>query len=127
MDNENRHSILIVDDEEIIRDFLSEVLEDYDITIACDGDQAIERLNERNFDLVITDLRMPKVSGEEVVKAAKEINEATKVIVISGYSSLYTVSQSVNNGACAFLSKPFSIKELIRTVETSLESKIVKE
>ncbi len=114
-------SILIVDDEEIIRDFLSEVLEDYDLTLACDGDEAIEKMKTKRFDLVITDLRMPRVPGEEVVKAAKDGNTATSVIVISGYSSLYTVSQSVKNGACAFLSKPFSIKELMQSVTTALE------
>jgi len=114
-------SILIVDDEEIIRDFLSEVLEDYDITLACDGDEAIERLKERPFDLIITDLRMPKVPGQEVVRAARELRPEARVIVISGYSSLHTVSQSVSHGACAFLSKPFSIKELMQTVATALE------
>jgi len=115
-------SILIVDDEEIIRDFLSEVLEEYDISVACDGDQAIAKLKERPFDLVITDLRMPKVPGQDVVKAARELRPATKVIVISGYSSLHTVSQSVTHGACAFLSKPFSIKELMQAVSAALES-----
>jgi len=114
-------SILIVDDEEIIRDFLSEVLEDYQIELACDGDEAIEKLRQKSFDLVITDLRMPKVPGEEVVRASREINPKIKVIVISGYSSLYTVSQSVNNGACAYLSKPFSIKELMQAVKSALE------
>jgi two-component system response regulator PilR (NtrC family) len=118
----NKQSILIVDDEEIIRDFLSEVLEDYDLTLACDGDEAVKKLNEKRFDLVVTDLRMPNVSGEEVVKAAREINPETKVIVISGYSSLYTVSQSVNNGAFAFLGKPFTIKELMQTVTSALEA-----
>ncbi len=116
-----KQSILIVDDEEIIRDFLSEVLEEYDISVACDGDEAINKLKDTRFDLVITDLRMPKVPGEEVVRAARELSPDTKVIVISGYSSLYTVSQSVNHGACAFLSKPFSIKELIQTVTNALE------
>ena len=121
MTSTEKQSILIVDDEEIIRDFLSEVLEDYDISLACDGDEAITKLKDSHFDLVITDLRMPKVPGEEVVRAARETDPNTKVIVISGYSSLYTVSQSVNHGACAFLSKPFSIKELIQTVTTALE------
>jgi len=121
MGSTENQSILIVDDEEIIRDFLSEVLEDYDISMACDGDEAIEKLKKRSFDLVITDLRMPKVPGEEVVKAARELHPNAKVIVISGYSSLYTVSQSVSHGACAFLSKPFSIKELMQTVSSALE------
>jgi len=115
-------SILIVDDEAIIRDFLSEVLEDYDIAVACDGDEAIAKIKERSFDLIITDLRMPKVPGQEVVKAARELRPNAKVVVISGYSSLHTVSQSVSHGACAFLSKPFSIKELMQTVTTALEN-----
>ena len=121
MGSTENQSILIVDDEEIIRDFLSEVLEDYEISLACDGDEAIDRLHERSFDLVITDLRMPKVPGEEVVKAVRELRPEAKVIVISGYSSLYTASQSVCHGACAFLSKPFSIKELMQTVTSALE------
>ena len=121
MEATEKHSILIVDDEAIIRDFLSEVLEEYDIDIAHDGDEAITKLKDRTFDLIITDLRMPKVPGEEVVKAAREHSPHTKVIVISGYSSLYTVSQSVSNGASAYLSKPFSIKELMQTVTNALE------
>jgi DNA-binding NtrC family response regulator len=120
MDNTTKRTILIVDDEEIIRDFLSEVLEDYAVTLACDGDEAIERLKQTKFDLVITDLRMPRIPGEEVVRFARQTYPDAKVVVISGYSSLSTVSQSVHNGACAFLSKPFSIKELIQTVDNAM-------
>ena len=120
MTDENIQKILVVDDEEIIRDLLSEVLEDYDVTIACNGQEAIDIIKETSFKLVITDLRMPNVSGEEVVKFARETSPDTQVIVISGYSSLHTVSQSITNGACAFLSKPFSIKELIETVENAM-------
>jgi ATP-dependent Lon protease len=112
--------ILVVDDEEIIRDLLTEVLEDYDVTLACDGQEAIDKIKETKFALVITDLRMPNVSGEEVVRFARETSPNTQVIVISGYSSLHTVSQSITHGACAFLSKPFSIKELMETVENAM-------
>ncbi|UCG62892.1 MAG: response regulator [Candidatus Zixiibacteriota bacterium] len=116
-----KKSILIVDDEEIIRDFLFEVLsEDYKISMATDGDEAIEQMQAQSFDLIITDLKMPRVSGEEVVKYARDNDPDSKVIVISGYSSLYTVSQSVNSGACAFLSKPFSIKELLQAVSRAM-------
>jgi DNA-binding NtrC family response regulator len=121
MGSTNKRAILVVDDEEIIRDFLLEVLEDYDVTLACDGAEALKLIEDSSFDLVITDLRMPKVSGEEVVKRVREASPDTKVIVISGYSSLYTVSQSVNHGACAFLSKPFSINELLQSVSGALE------
>lgn len=121
MTQKTSQSILIVDDEEIIRDFLSEVLEDYEISLASDGDEAIEQFTSKQFDLIITDLRMPRVAGEEVVKKATETYPDQKVIVMSGYSSLYTASQSVRNGACGFLSKPFSIKELLSAVENALK------
>lgn len=117
MNDPNKKSVLIVDDEEIIRNFLSEVLgEKYDVSLASDGDEAIEQIKKRRFDLIITDLKMPRVLGEEVVKFAQQQDPTSRVIVISGFSNLYMVSQSINNGACAFLSKPFSIKELMETV-----------
>jgi len=119
---ELKRAVLIVDDEEVIRNFLYEVFsEDYDVSLATDGDEAIEKIKMKKYDIVITDLMMPNVSGEEVVKFACEFDSSTKVIVISGFSSLHTVSQSINNGACAFLSKPFSIKEVQQTVINALE------
>lgn len=118
MTDTGKKTILVVDDEEIIREFLFEVLQDdYDVHTATDGDDAIQKLGDKTYDLVITDLKMPRVSGEEVVKFAREVDPDAQVIVISGYSSLYTVSQSVNHGASAFLSKPFSITELLKAVE----------
>jgi len=122
MEGLGKRSVLVVDDEEIIRSFLYEVLsDDYDVSLACDGSIAIEQLKEKRYDLIITDLKMPNVSGEEVVKFACDTDPNYKVIVISGFSSLHTVSQSINNGACAFLSKPFSIKELMQTVAGAME------
>ena len=121
MRDPDKKSILIVDDEEIIRNFLSEVLGNkYDISLASDGDEAIEQIKKQRFDLIITDLKMPRVQGEEVVKFARQQDQTSRVIVISGFSSLYAVNQSINNGACAFLSKPFSIRELMHTVSNAI-------
>lgn len=123
MNDSDRKSILVVDDEEIIREFLTEVLtDDYDVSLASDGDEAIDRLTERSFDLVITDLKMPRVPGDEVVKYIQANRPGTPVIIISGYSTLYAASQSVNHGAIAFLSKPFSITDLTRTVDEALST-----
>jgi ATP-dependent Lon protease len=122
MQDTDRKSILIVDDEEIIREFLLEVLgEDYQISVACDGDEAIERIKDKKFDLIITDLKMPRVSGEEVVKFARRQDPDCQVVVISGYSTLFSVSDSAKSGACAFLSKPFSISDLMKTVTDCIE------
>lgn len=117
-----KKTVLVVDDEEVIREFLTEVLdEDFVVQQACDGDEAIELLKKTHFDLIITDLKMPRVSGEEVVKFACEKDPSAKVVVISGYSSLYTVSQSVQNGASAFISKPFTIAQLKQAISECME------
>jgi DNA-binding NtrC family response regulator len=121
MTDDSKKKVLVVDDEGVIREFLNEVLEeDFTVTLACDGDEAIAQIQKQHFDLVITDLKMPRVSGEEVVRFTHNHDATIKIIVISGYSSLYTVSQTVHNGACAFLSKPFSISQLMQAVESCL-------
>ena len=99
MTDTKQQTILIVDDEEIIRDLLAEVLEDYVISLACDGREAIDKLKESKYDLVITDLRMPNVPGEEVVKFARETYPGTRVIVISAYSSLHTVETALEEAS----------------------------
>jgi len=119
----DKRTVLVVDDEEIIRDFLFEVLnDDFEVSTASDGDEAIDKLKEQSYDLVITDIKMPRVSGDEVVKFARQSDPEAKIIVITGYSSLYSVSKSANHGASAFLSKPFSIKELMQTVSDCMDS-----
>ncbi|MBD3331486.1 response regulator [candidate division GN15 bacterium] len=117
----SRKSILIVDDEEVIRDFLDEVLEDiFDVSNACDGQEAIEKLQDGDFDLVITDMKMPRVTGEEVVKYVKANKPNTKVIVISGYLGMYSTKSTNETSPDSLLSKPFSIKQLKEVVSTVL-------
>lgn len=123
MNNVAEKSILVVDDEEVMREFLADVLEDFTVIKAADGDEAIEKLKEKKFDLIITDMKMPRVSGEEVVRFARETYPDAKIIVISGYSSLFSVSNTLEYGVCAFLAKPFTIKQIRTEVEKSLESK----
>jgi YesN/AraC family two-component response regulator len=122
MRNDVTKSILIVDDEEVMREFLSEILEDYLITKACDGEQAVDKIKEEKFDLIITDMKMPGKSGEEVVKFIRKQSPETEIIVISGYSSLSSVSNTLGYGVSAFLSKPFTIKQIRAEVEKVFQS-----
>jgi YesN/AraC family two-component response regulator len=115
-------SILVVDDEPVMREFLVDVLEEFEVETASDGDEAIERIKEKEFDLVITDMKMPRVPGEEVVKFVRETCPQAKIIVISGYSSLFSVTSAVNRGVSAFLIKPFTIKQIRGEIEKSLQS-----
>jgi len=118
----DKKSILIVDDEAVMRDFLSDVLEDFSVEKASDGDEAIAKIKEKAFDLIITDMKMPRVSGEDVVKFARETYPDARIIVISGYSSLSAVGNALAYGVSAFLSKPFTIKQLRTEVEKSFQN-----
>ncbi len=115
--------ILVVDDEESIRDLLRLVLagEGYSVVTARDGEEAIEQLEAQRFDLVITDLVMPRVNGVEVLRAAKRIDPNYPVIVITGYPSVETVTELVRLGAGDYLTKPFNIDVVIVTVAKLLE------
>ena len=115
-------NILIVDDEEVMRDFLQDVLESFNVEIACNGEEAISKLDKKKYDLIITDMKMPGKSGEDVVRFAKEKYPDSKIIIISGYSTLYSVSNALRCGVNAFLSKPFTIKQIRAVVAKSLNA-----
>ncbi|MEE9443942.1 MAG: response regulator [candidate division Zixibacteria bacterium] len=117
----NAARILVVDDEAIIRDFVAEVLEDYNIDQAFDGQDAIDKIPSINPDLIITDIKMPNKGGEEVIRFAKEYNTDLPVIVITGYTSLNIANECVRLGAIGFLSKPFTIVQLRDEVRRCLE------
>ncbi|MCK5126890.1 MAG: response regulator [candidate division Zixibacteria bacterium] len=113
--------ILVVDDEEIIREFVAEVLEEYDIAHAEDGQDAIDKIPDVNPDLIITDIKMPVKGGEEVIRFAKKYNSSIPIIVITGYTSLDIANECVRLGAIGFLSKPFTIVQLRDEVRKCLE------
>ncbi|HHI03088.1 MAG TPA: response regulator, partial [candidate division Zixibacteria bacterium] len=94
-------NILIVDDEEVMRDFLQDVLENFNVELACSGEEAISMLNKKEYDLIITDMKMPGMSGEDVVRFTKEKYPNSKIIIISGYSTLYSVSNALKCGVDA--------------------------
>jgi len=114
--------ILIVDDEEIIRNFLYDFLveEGFEIDKASDGDEAITKIDQFDYDLVVTDIKMPNISGIEVLKAAKLKNPKRDVIVITGYFSPENEKECLKWGASAYLAKPFHLSKFREIVNKSL-------
>ena len=108
--------ILLVDDEELIRSVLTEVLqaEGYEIVTASDGEAALELLRREPFDLVITDLVMPGVSGSEVLEVAKRADPSRPVVVMTGFPSSSTVAELTTMGMDEFITKPFDIEMVKR-------------
>ena len=115
--------VLVVDDEKSMRDLLSITLEKegYDVLTAAGGEAAIEALRRDATDAVITDLRMPKVDGLQVLRAAKEISPDVAVIVITAVASTETAVEAMKLGAYDYITKPFKLDEVSLIVRNALE------
>jgi two-component system response regulator PilR (NtrC family) len=121
--------VLIVDDEKSMRDLLSITLEKegYDVDTAAGGELAIEMLHRETVDAVITDLRMPKVDGLQVLRAAKEISPDIAVIVITAVASTETAVEAMKLGAYDYITKPFKLDEVNLIVRNALERKRLRD
>ena len=121
--------VLVVDDEQSMRDLLAIMLRQagYDVSVADGGEAAIERLKAESFDLILTDLRMRKVDGLTVLKAAKEHAPRTVVLVVTAYASTETAVEAMKLGAYDYITKPFKLDELKVTVANALERRRLRE
>jgi len=117
--------ILVVDDEQSLRDVLSIMLKraGYVVTTATDGEEAIDLVNKEIFDLVITDLRMPKVDGMEILKAVKSTSPETVVLLITAFASADSAVEAMKQGAYDYLTKPFQIDEVQLIIRNALEKR----
>jgi two-component system response regulator PilR (NtrC family) len=115
--------VLVVDDEQSMRELLAIMLRQagYDVTLADGGEAAVERLKAEAFDLVVTDLRMRKVDGLAVLKAAKEHAPRTVVLVVTAFASTETAVEAMKLGAYDYVTKPFKLDELKLTIGNALE------
>ena len=114
--------ILVVDDEDALRTVLSSELEGegYQVDSAADGDEAMIIVKKKPFDLVLLDIKMPKVDGFEVLKFIKEKHPAVKVIMLTGFADLKNAIESKKLGAEDFVSKPYDLVDLLTTIERVL-------
>ena len=115
-------TILIIDDEKNIREGLSAALEldGYSVKLAANGAEGIALIEKGDIDLVITDLRMPGVSGEEVLAKVRGESPGIPVIVLTGHGSIDTAVDAMRNGAYDFLTKPLSLDRLSLIVKRAL-------
>jgi len=114
--------ILVVEDEDIARKNLEHILrkEGYEVTSVNSGVKALNLLKEKNFDLVLTDLRMEKVDGLEVLKRSRELHPHTEVVVITGYATVNSAVQAMKEGAYHYIAKPYKIDEVRKIVQEGL-------
>ncbi|MDT8273312.1 MAG: sigma-54 dependent transcriptional regulator, partial [Desulfomonilia bacterium] len=119
----NGHTILIVDDERQNREYLSEILseEGYAVTLASDGKEALERLSQDLFHVVLTDLQMPHIDGLGVIQHLVEKKLTTIGIIYTGYGSVKTAVEAMKLGAFDYLTKPFKADEIRVVVKKALD------
>ena len=117
-----KSSILVVDDEDALRTVLSGELasEGYEVRTAADGDEAVTEMGKVTFDLVLLDIKMPRMNGFEVLKFIKEKHPKTKVVMLTGFADLKNAIESKKLGADDFVSKPYDLVDLLTTIERVL-------
>lgn len=116
-------SILIIDDEKAIRKTLTEILgfEGYKIDEASDGEEGLRKFKEKNYDLILCDIKMPKLDGLEFLERAKEINVEVPIIIISGHGNIETAVEAVKKGAYDYISKPPDLNRLLITLRNAMD------
>lgn len=117
--------ILVVDNEKSLCDLLSIVFEKdgYEVVTAGSGDAAVKLIRENAFDLVITDIRMPRSNGIDVLESVSEICPNTPVIMMTAYASAETAVEAMKKGAYDYIAKPFKVEDLQIIVKNAIEKK----
>jgi len=114
--------ILVVDDERIVLESVRKILEEnYDVDVTLSGKQGLEWVVQRDYDVVLTDIRMPEIGGMHVLRDIKRAKPMLPVIMITGYASVNSAVQAMKLGAADYIEKPFAPDDLSKAVERVIE------
>ena len=115
-------TLLVVDDEDIVVSLIRDAFEDdnYVVKTASNGKDAISLVEQHKFDLIITDVRMPHMSGIEMVKLARQVQPDVGVIFMTGYANLNSAKDAIKQGAFDYILKPFELNEIRQAVRNGL-------
>ena len=118
----SKEKILILDDEPYVLDICRRILEEYyDVKIAHSGLEAIELAKKENFDLLLTDIKMPGINGLETIRKLKSLNPDTVCVTMTGFSTMENAIEALRLGVDEFVTKPFAPEELSMAIESALE------
>jgi len=117
-----KNKALVIDDEQIVLESVSALLTDegFEVDVSLDGRQGLDWAIERNYDVVLTDIRMPDIGGMKVLRDVKRINPTLPVIMITGYASVESAVQAMKLGAAEYIEKPFEPEQLLDAVSRAL-------
>jgi DNA-binding NtrC family response regulator len=116
--------VLVIDDDQIVLDSISQILtdENYDVDVTLRGGEGLERAIREDYDLVLTDIRMPDMGGIQVLRDIRHKRPALPVVMITGYATAPSAEMAMKLGAADFIEKPFEPEELLETVASALQT-----
>ncbi|MDD1773574.1 MAG: response regulator [Methanomassiliicoccales archaeon] len=122
-----RPKVLIIDDEEGIREILTDILKarDFDVTSAGTGEQGLKEVSQAHFNVVILDIRLPDMTGIQILEKIEQISPDTQVILVTAYASVDTAVEAVRKKAYDYIAKPFKIEKLVASIEAALERQLL--
>ena len=120
----NQKNVLIVDDDEDVRKVISTSLEKdrYRTVTARNGNEGLEKVKEDSFDIAFVDIKMPDISGVQVLQSIKKSSPETVVVLMTGYASVETAVETLKSGAYDYITKPFKMDSLREIIEKAIES-----
>ena len=116
--------VLVIDDEMVVLDSVNKILTDegYDVETNLSGREGLSRALDSDYDIVLTDIRMPDIGGMKVLRDIKRKKPSLPVVMITGYASVKSSVQAMKLGAADYVEKPFTPDQLIKAVDTALET-----
>jgi len=114
---------LVVDDEQVVLDSVGKILadENYEVDVTLSGREGIDRAVKENYDILLTDIRMPDIGGMRVLRDVKRAKPSLPVVMITGYASIESSVQAMKMGAADYLEKPFTPDQLLKAVSSALD------
>jgi signal transduction histidine kinase len=123
--NTEKPRILVVDDEQVIRDLFEKFLskEDYIVSTAVDGLEVLEKVRNDYYNMLILDLKMPKMEGMEVLDRVRDLNRDLIIIIVTGYATLETAKEAIKKGCFDYITKPFNIEDVSIIIKRAFDVK----
>jgi len=117
------HKPLVIDDEQIVLDSVSKILtgENYEVDVSLSGRKGLESAIQKDYDIVLTDIRMPDIGGMRVLRDIRRAKPSLPVVIITGYATVRSAVQAMKLGAADYLEKPFTPDQLLKAVASALE------
>jgi DNA-binding NtrC family response regulator len=123
-----KNKALVIDDEQIVLDSVSKILKDenYEVDVSLSGREGLNQAIQKEYDIVLTDIRMPDIGGMRVLRDVKRAKPSLPVVIITGYASVKSAVQAMKLGAADYIEKPFTPDQLLKAVDAALDMAATK-